>query len=468
MKQVLRKFVPKTVLGWYHLALAKIAAAWYWRPSEKMVVIGVTGTNGKSTTVNLIARILEEACSAKAELLPNQSSALRHCVGLTSTVNFKVGEKEWLNPTKMTMLGRFALQKLLRDMVDAGCKYAVVETSSEGIKQYRHRGINYDVAVFTNLTPEHIESHGGFENYKKAKGELFRHLTRMPRKPAQIFVSQKFQSGKIPKISVVNGDDQYAEYFLQFPADGKWIYGLGKIATASGLAMTNLVGHDVHMDATGSRFVVDGVELKLKLLGEFDVYNALAAIAVARALGVDLQICKTALEKVEGVPGRLERIDEGQNFTVIVDYAPEPASLQALYRVVKMLPHNRVIHVLGSTGGGRDRSRRGVLGKIAAKHADTVIVTNEDPYDDDPMEIIEEVARGARECKMKNVKCKMIELLRILDRKEAIAKALSLAQQNDLVLITGKGAEQAMCVAGGKKIPWDDREVVKTLLSSRH
>ena len=189
---------------------------------------------------------------------------------------------------------------------------------------------------------------------------------------------------------------------------------------------------------------------------------------MARALGVDLQICKTALEKVEGVPGRLERIDEGQNFTVIVDYAPEPASLQALYRVVKMLPHNRVIHVLGSTGGGRDRSRRGVLGKIAAKHADTVIVTNEDPYDDDPMEIIEEVARGARECKMKNVKCKMIELLRILDRKEAIAKALSLAQQNDLVLITGKGAEQAMCVAGGKKIPWDDREVVKTLLSSRH
>ena len=446
--------MPKTVLGWYHLALAKIAAAWYWRPSEKMVVIGVTGTNGKSTTVNLIARILEEACSAKAELLPNQSSALRHCVGLTSTVNFKVGEKEWLNPTKMTMLGRFALQKLLRDMVDAGCKYAVVETSSEGIKQYRHRGINYDVAVFTNLTPEHIESHGGFENYKKAKGELFRHLTRMPRKPAQIFVSQKFQSGKIPKISVVNGDDQYAEYFLQFPADQKIIY--------------TMKDKNVQVDVTGSRFTVDGVELKLKLLGEFNVYNALAAIAVARALGVDLQICKTALEKVEGVPGRLERIDEGQNFTVIVDYAPEPASLQALYRVVKMLPHNRVIHVLGSTGGGRDRSRRGVLGKIAAKHADTVIVTNEDPYDDDPMEIIEEVARGARECKMKNVKCKMIELLRILDRKEAIAKALSLAQQNDLVLITGKGAEQAMCVAGGKKIPWDDREVVKTLLSSRH
>src|SRR3989338_6306781 len=286
----------------------------------------------------------------------------------------------------MTMLGRFALQKLLRDMVDAGCKYAVVETSSEGIKQYRHRGINYDVAVFTNLTPEHIESHGGFENYKKAKGELFRKL-KIKNVKCKI-IDEKI----VPKVSVVNGDDQYAEYFLQFPADQKIIY--------------TMKDKNVQVDVTGSRFTVDGVELKLKLLGEFNVYNALAAIAVARALGVDLQICKTALEKVEGVPGRLERIDEGQNFTVIVDYAPEPASLQALYRVVKMLPHNRVIHVLGSTGGGRDRSRRGVLGEIAAKHADTVIVTNEDPYDDDPMEIIEEVASGARARKIKKVKSK--------------------------------------------------------------
>ena len=434
--------------------LACLAAFWYGYPSGKLIVIGVTGTNGKSTVVNLVAKILE-AGGAK--------------VGATSTVEFKVGDKVWLNPTKMTMLGRFALQKLLRDMVRAGCKYAVIETSSEGIKQYRHRGINYDVAVFTNLTPEHIEAHGGFANYNKAKGELFRHLTRMPRKllPG---IGQPSARQWVQKVSVVNGDDTYAEYFLQFAADQKRTFCIkcpvdSRVRGNDIGARENRIGaQNVQVDATGSRFTIDGVEFKLNLLGEFNAYSALAAISVAQALAMDLQACKAALEKVEGIPGRLELIHEGQNFTVIVDYAPEPASMVALYSVVKMLPHKRVIHVLGSTGGGRDRARQPVLGKIAAQHADIVVITNEDPYDDDPMEIIENVAYGATECKMQNVKCKMVELIKILERREAIGKALMEAQEGDLVLITGKGSEQAMCAANGKKIPWDDRAVVRELL----
>ncbi|KKU13849.1 MAG: UDP-N-acetylmuramyl-tripeptide synthetase [Parcubacteria group bacterium GW2011_GWC2_45_7] len=430
---IIKKLIPKKLLSLYHLVLAYLAASFYGRPSDRIIVIGVTGTNGKSTTVNLIAKILEESGAR---------------VGFTSTVNFRVGDREWLNDEKMTMLGRFKLQKLLRDMVKAGCKYAVIETSSEGIVQHRHGAINYDAAVFTNLTPEHIESHGGFENYKKAKGGQC-----------------------VPKVSVVNGDDPHAEYFLSFPADEKVIYGIEHSASPQSLAFlhsklsfSRCLAQNVYVDATGSQFEIDDVKFRLKLMGKFNVYNALAAIASAYALGIDLKMCKSALEKVQGIPGRLERIDEGQPFTVIIDYAPEPASMQALYEVVGMLPHQRIIHVLGSTGGGRDVARRPILGGIAARNADYVIVTNEDPYNDDPQTIIDDVARGAEEAMRQVSGIRYQAVLKILDRKEAIAKALSLAQSGDLVLITGKGAEQAMVVKHGQKIPWDDRVVTRELL----
>jgi UDP-N-acetylmuramoyl-L-alanyl-D-glutamate--2,6-diaminopimelate ligase len=436
MKSLLKKFLPCFILNWYHKTLAFLAMFIYRNPSNKLIVIGVTGTNGKSTVVNLIGSILKEA---------------KKKVGWTSTANFFLDDKEWLNDQKMTMLGRFKTQKFLVQAVKIGCHYAVIETSSEGIKQYRHLGINYDIAVFTNLTPEHIESHGSFENYKLAKGELFKHLTKKLKK--------KLNGRVIDKTIIVNADDPHADYFLSFKADKKLTYSINK--------PSNFQATDINLQSNGTTFKIQSSILnpqssilKTNLYGRVNVYNYLAAIAVAKTLNIDEETIKRAMLKYHNMPGRFEFIETKKNLKVMVDYAPEPESMKRLYETLKIFSFNNIIHVLGSTGGGRDKARRPILGKLAAQNAQYVIVTNEDPYDDDPQEIIDQVAQGAIDAgKILNQ-----NLYKILDRKEAIKKALSLAQENDLVLITGKGCEQFICVKNGKKIPWDDRKVVRELL----
>ncbi len=425
--------MPRNFLGVYHLALAWLASLWYGRPSRKMIVIGITGTKGKSTTAYLLAKIFEGAGFK---------------VGLSSTAIFKVVGREWLNATKMTMLGRFALQKMLRNMVRAGCAYAIVETSSEGLAQWRHAGIDYDVAIFTNLTPEHIESHGGFENYKKAKGKLFASLTH----------SVKKNNGNGKKIIVANLDDEHAPYFFNFWAEEKWGYTAKFPISNFQFPISRIVSvQDIELRPNGSRFKVNGEEINLKLIGKGNVYNALAAITAAMAQGVPISASADVLENISVVPGRMEFIDAGQLFKVIVDYAHEPESTRQLYETIKLIPHKRIIHVFGSTGGGRDISRRHVLGEMAGESADIVIVTTDDPYDDDPAKIAEAVAYGAR---FKD-KIDGETLFIILNRREAIRKSIELAGCGDLVLITGKGSEQAMVIAGGRKIPWDDRVIVR-------
>ncbi len=445
MLRRLKRLLPASVKDRYHLVLAHLAAWVYGYPSEKMVVIGVTGTNGKSTVCNLIAGILEEA---------------GHKVGLTTTVNFRIAGKEWLNPYKMTMLGRFRLQELLFKMARAGCRYAVVETSSEGIKQHRHAAVNYDVAVFTNLTPEHLESHGGFDNYKAAKGKLFAKLARERVK----------RIGGLPvaKTSVVNLNDHFADYFLSFPVPVRVGYRVeGRDAVSGSIATGELqsavIADNVAVGAGGSSFTVDGNRYELKLLGAFNVENALAAIAVGRVLGVSHETMAAALRRVEVVPGRMEFIDAGQPFSVLVDYAPEPGSFKKLYEAVALFPRKRIIHVLGSCGGGRYAGRRPILGRLAAEHADIVIVTNEDPYDDDPLAIIKEVAAGAAAAGKVEGK----DLFLVPDREAALKQAVGLAQPGDLVIATGKGAEQAIVVAGGRKIPWDEREKLRQAIAQR-
>lgn len=430
IKTFIKEFTPKFILSRYHLLLAHAANFWYGRPSEKLIVIGVTGTNGKSTTVNLISKILEEAGFKTA---------------ISSTVNFKVGENDELNNKKMTMPGRFFLQKLLSDAVKAGCRFAIIESSSEGILQHRQVGIHYDAMVFTNLTPEHLEAHGGFENYKNSKLEYFRNLEKSP---------YKFINGeKIPKGIVVNLDDPYAQEFLNFKGDKKITYGKNPAAA--------IIGSDLKISEQGISFKVNNVNFSLNLKGVFDFYNTLAALGVALGSEVDLKTAKQALEKIPNVPGRMERIDEGQNFKVVVDYAYEPEEMRQVYKTISQWPLRRVIQVLGPSGGGRDKARIAILGEMAGKFASVVFVTTDDPYNDDPQIIGEEMFKGA----VRAGKIPDTNLFLELNRRTAIAQALRQAEAGDLILITGKGSDQTMAVKNGY-IPWDDRVVAREELKN--
>ncbi|PLX27628.1 hypothetical protein C0583_00100 [Candidatus Parcubacteria bacterium] len=455
----IKKFIPRKVFlalqPAYHYLFNLLAAVVYRFPSKELIVIGITGTTGKTTSVYLIARTLEK-CGYK--------------VGFTSTAMFNDGKREWMNNKKMTMLGRFFTQKILRRMVKNGCQYAIVETTSEGVKQFRHKFINYDIAIFTGLYEEHIESHGSFENYKQAKGKFFAHLCKCTSKHVdenkRIIKSdkgmKKIELERVKKTIIANGDDEYAEYFLSFKAEQKLVYS--SKSQDEKIKNTEVVNYEViRSDAKGNIFKLKEGEINLQLLGSFNVKNAMNAFLVAKSQGIKFDKIKNGLEVIKGVDGRLERIDEGQDYTVIVDYAFEPGALSNLYETVKMLSIKKVIHVLGSCGGGRDVSRRPKMGQLAGINADIVIVTNEDPYDDDPRVIIEQVAMGAEKAGKKENK----DLFKIDDRREAIKKALELANTGDIVLITGKGSEQAMVVANGEKISWDDRAVVRGILNKK-
>lgn len=434
VKDFIKKFIPSFLLDWYHFILALFGAAFYRFPSKRIKVIGVTGTNGKTTVVEMVAKTLAEAGYKTAVL---------------NSIRFKIGEKELPNELRMTMPGRFFIQKFLRQAADARCQYAVLEVTSEGIKQYRHLFINFDIAILTNLTPEHIEAHGGFEKYREAKGKLF-------------------QAAK--HIHIINIDDNEADYFLRFPAGEKYLYKLKTPAFAkarTGKQNSKIItAVDYRASDSGLKFLINQTEFNLKLLGEFNVYNAMAAICAGVSQGISLENCKKALEKVAGIPGRMERVI-AEPFKVFVDYAFTPNALEKVYQTLtQSLNHStnrRLICVLGSAGGGRDKRKRPVLGKIAVKYCDEVIITNEDPYDENPMDIINQVASGAENISVnqRSNQRQSASIYKILDRREAIKKALTLTREGDTVIITGKGCEPSICLAGGKRIPWDDRRIVK-------
>jgi UDP-N-acetylmuramoyl-L-alanyl-D-glutamate--2,6-diaminopimelate ligase len=393
MREKLRKILPESLISLYHFILAFFGALIYGFPSKKLTLIGVTGTNGKTTTTEMIASIFEKA---------------EKKIALSNSIRFKIGEKEEINKLRMTMPGRFFIQRFLKKATKEGCEYAIIEVTSEGIKQHRHRFLDFKVGVFTNLAPEHIEAHGSFEKYREAKLKLFE---------------------ATKEIHVINIEDENADYFLKIPAKKKITFGLEK-----------------------GDFNLKNTEIKIQIPGKFNLYNALAAFSVAKTLGIDEEIIKEALREFKGVPGRMEEVIS-KPFKVIVDYAFTPNALEKVYQTLRNtqyeIPNTRLICVLGACGGGRDKWKRPVLGELAAKYCDEVIVTNEDPYDEDPWKIIEQVAEGTKG-----------KARKILDRREAIREALKLAKEGDIVVITGKGAEPSI-VEKGKKIPWDDRKVVK-------
>jgi UDP-N-acetylmuramoyl-L-alanyl-D-glutamate--2,6-diaminopimelate ligase len=438
LKKFIRGLVPAGVLIGYHASVNWIAQLFAGFPARTMITIGVTGTEGKTSTVSYISNLLVTAGFK---------------TGFTSTATFKVGPRVTMNPMKMTMPGRFSLARLLLRIKKSGARYLIVENTSEGLRQHRHAGIAYDVAVFTNLSPEHIESHGSFENYRKAKEMLFASLAHAHRKPG------------VKKIIIANLDDAHAKHFLSYDADEKWGFTL---EGAGSHEVTHVVRPaEYSCGPTGIEFVLtdkagNAVRISTGLVGIFNLKNMLAAAAVALSQGVTLEKVKEGLEKLEPVPGRMEPISEGQPFTVIVDYAHAPSSLKLVYSTLReqLAPGKKLIAVLGSAGGGRDKGKRPVMGELAARLVDFSVVTNEDPYDEDPAEIIQQVAQGFVNAGKK----KGEDYVEVLDRREGIRWALDKARPGDVVVITGKGCEAVIMSKDGKRIPHDDRTVAREII----
>ncbi len=433
MKRFIKKFIPQPLLLFYHYLMAWWGGLWYGFPGKEIVVIGITGTKGKTSTANFIWAAL---------------TAGGYKTGVITTANIRIGEEEILNSYHMTMPGRFVVQRLLREMVRSGCTHCVVETTSEGIQQYRSFGVYYDIAIFTNLTPEHLEAHGGsFDEYKKVKGRMFAALAGHPRKV--------IGGTTIETVIIANNDSQHGSYYLNFPSDRKITFGLHQ--------GSDYRAEDVREDREGVSFEVADHPFRINILGGFNAYNALPAIIIGELMGIHDDVIAQGIARIKKIPGRMEIIDEGQDFTVIVDYAHEQQSIVHVLQTARIMrePESKVIILLGAEGGGRDKAKRALMGEFAARLADYVIVSNVDPYDDDPNQIIEDIATVAE----KFGKTRNINLFAIEDRREGIRKALALAKTSDVVLITGKGSEQSI-VIGGKRAPWDDRIVVREELHS--
>lgn len=434
LKSYLRKILPFSFILWTHYVRGVLAATIYGYPGRKLKVIGVTGTNGKTTTCNMIARILETA---------------NYRVGMATTINFKIGKEEWVNKAKMTTLNPFALQKFLADCLKANCHWVVVETTSHAISQYRNYGIDYQIAVMTNLTHDHLDYHKTFDEYRNVKAKLF-------------------STGKT--INILNNDDEKTiDVYQKFIARDIITYGI-EVSEGGRKGRPDLLAKKIILEPTGSMFTMvtptSQVSIQLKLPGKFNIYNALAALGVAHVLKIHLDVAKRALESIDVVPGRMENVDLGQSFAVLIDYAHTPDALEKVFQTLTMAKKARIISVLGSCGD-RDKTKRPILGALAGKFADIVFVTDEDPYSEDAEKIIEEVAGGVpRGADSKNPKVLNENFFKILDRKKAITKAISMAYKGDIVLITGKGAEECM-VVGNEKIPWSDRKIAKDALLKR-
>lgn len=407
--RTLKKIIPSSVFSAlqpiYHYLYAWYGALSFRLPARHIRMIGITGTKGKSSTAEILNAILEEA---------------GYTTGMVNGIRFKVGDTSVPNTLKMTMPGRTLIQSYIRKAVDAKCDFFILEMTSEGAKQFRHTFMELDALIFTNISPEHIESHGSYENYLDAKLSIARELER---------------SGKKETIIVANTDDVEGKKFLAVPATKK-----------IGFSLSDLV--DLRTTRDGLSFTWQGTLFTTPLLGTFNAYNILAALTLSHEMGIDPRVAHKALTKLTHIKGRVEKVSAGQPFDVVIDYAHTADSLRQFYGAFE---GKRRICVLGSCGGGRDVWKRPAMGHEADVHCDTIILTNEDPYDEDPRKIVDDVARGITTHRP----------IIIMDRREAIARAIKEAHSGDAVLITGKGTDPCIMEANGKKTPWDDATVAK-------
>jgi UDP-N-acetylmuramoyl-L-alanyl-D-glutamate--2,6-diaminopimelate ligase len=414
-----RRFIPAKIFGFfspaYHWTLALLAAIWYRFPSRNITVIAVTGTKGKSSTVEILNAILEEA---------------GYTTAVSDTIRFKVAGKSWDNKFKMSTPGRGFLQRLLRKAVRAGCHVMVMEMTSQGALLYRHRFIYLDALIFTNISPEHIEAHGSYENYLASKLAIAKNMRH---------------SHKPDRTIIANVDDPESDKFLSSTADRNISYSL----------------HDVEpyqVKNEGLELTLDGLTVRSHLSGLFNIYNILAAVTAARSFKVSDETIIEAVEKIDSIPGRVQKIKSEKGFEVVVDYAHTADSLEKFYQVFKKEDHqsSRNICILGGTGGGRDTRKRGIMGALADKYCQEIILTDEDPYDEDPNKIVSDVASG-----IKNKKPTII-----MDRRQAIREAIRRAKPGDSILVTGKGTDPYIMGPRGAKTPWSDARVVREELKN--
>lgn len=403
LKKLIRPLIPTPVLLQYHRALAKCGAIFYGQPSRHLLVIAVTGTKGKTSTTEMTNAVFE-AAGYKTALL--------------NSVRMKTAGVSLPNPAGRSMPGRFFIQRFLARALRAGCTTAIIEMTSEGARQYRHRDIELDALAFINLAPEHIESHGSLKAYADAKFEIGLQLAR---------------SSKRPRVIVANADDAESARYLALPVEKRISFSVSRNAP-------------LHADDTGGYFTFKGARISTAFPGEFSLKNALAAAELGHAFGITPETIARGIAGLTRIPGRAERIECGQDFAVVVDYAHTPDSLKALCEAYGA--HRRIC-VLGSAGGGRDTWKRPVIGRIAEENAELVILTNDDPYDEDPDKIIREIVAGMT-----------TKPVILPDRRAAIREALRAARAGNVILITGKGIDP-IAGPGGKKIPWNDVDVAR-------
>ncbi len=420
-------------------ALAPLAAAFYNYPANRLRVVGVTGTKGKTTTATLCAHVLDRG---------------GHRSGMVSTANFKLGPRWSDNTTRQTTPEALEVQQLLQEMVTAGCDHAVIESSSHALSPRWNRvgSCAFDIAVFTNVTHEHLDYHGTVEQYRRDKARLFEMLhEELPDAHPALVDKQR-------KVAIVNLDDPYAGLYLE--AAGPSIEHL-TYATAHPGAHVRAI--DVDMRSNGVSYTAmtpwGEAEIQLHLPGHFNVLNSLAALCVGLAEGIPLTECAAALAAVEGVTGRMERVDVGQPFSVIVDYAHNPSSFEEVMAMMRPLTVGKLISVFGSAGE-RDTEKRAIQGEIAGHYCDLVIITDEDPRDEDRETILEAIAVGARAAG----KQAGSGYLKIADREQALRAAFQSAVPGDIVLLLGKGHESCIVYEHGRKQPWLEREAAERIL----